>query len=107
MSKHPTHVETRNEEATDYDIRNKSRWVALSDGTMTLKQHFVDLGDDETTALTKVTQVSRAVSTSKPEAKIDYIMGDTQPLKDEIQSVDEVTYPWFDQAAKDAIINVL
>lgn len=83
-----------------YDERCEQRKKTLYSATMKFVAYFMSLGDDQNTAETKVAQVSTDVNATL----YGYVLGNTQPLLDAIQSS---TLPHMDQAAKDKIIGDL
>jgi len=85
----------------DYSNRNKDRSATLEKATISMVGYYMTLGDDEETANGKVGLISRMIKADL----YPYILGDTQPLKDNLQAIDSL--PHFDQAAKDFIIALL
>ena len=87
----------------NYEARNESREETLLAATMNFVGYFMGLGDDQITAETKVTQMSTEVAAFL----YVYTLGNTQPLIDAINNIDEGTYPFMDSASKAYIINEL
>ncbi len=79
-----------------YVNRIKQREFTLANATMQFVGYFMALGDDQATAEGKVSQVSTAVATYL----YVYTLGNTQPLIDAINAIDEVAMPFMDAAAK-------
>jgi hypothetical protein len=84
----------------DYMSRTDRRQQVLMTATMNFVAYFMGLGDDQTTAESKVSQVSTEVAA----LLYVYTLGNTQPLLDAIQAS---TLPHMDQAAKDKLIGDL
>ena len=83
-----------------YMNRVRNREFTLGKATMNFVAYFMGLGDDQTTAESKVSQVSTEVAA----LLYVYTLGNTQPLLDAIQAS---TLPHMDQAAKDKLIGDL
>ena len=84
--------------------RDQSRWMRLNHATGTLKQHFVDGGDSQAQAKSKVRQLSTEVSEMGGEPIMNYILGNKQPLKNKINNS---ALSFMDTAAKLVIVNKL
>ena len=83
-----------------YMNRVRNREFTLGKATMNFVAYFMGLGDDQTTAESKVSQVSTEVAA----LLYVYTLGNTQPLIDAIQAS---TLPHMNQAAKDKLIGDL
>lgn len=81
---------------TTYQERCLMREQTLDESTTNLIKYFIGLGDDETTAKSKVTQVSTKVAAFL----YPYVKGNVSSLIDALNAVDEVELPFFDAAAK-------
>ena len=90
-----------------YDLRTSRREKTLMSATMNAVAYFMLLGDTQEDAEAKVQQISGAVRAADGGAKFDYVLGDTQPLIDAINGIDEVALPFFDAAAKTALVSDL
>lgn len=66
--------------------------------------YFENLGDTAADAEIKIITLSRDINSRNGFSKFDYILGDVQPLKDEIQASELI---FMDQNAKDYIISYL
>lgn len=98
----PRRVYTKDEiVVAEYAKRNEAREDTLITATMDMVGYFMGLGDDQPTAEGKVKQLSDDIRIADAGAKFDYVLGNTQPLKDAIQAS---TLPFMDQAAKDFLI---
>lgn len=86
-----------------YKMRNEQREQTLDDATMNLVAYFMGLGDDQATAEDKVGQISDEVA----PWMYSYVKGRTSKLIAELNAIDEVTYPFFDSAAKAKIVGDL
>lgn len=98
------------EEAARYALRNDQRLKTLLKATMNLVGYFVslDVSADpiETKMLNaqnKVKQVSTELRKIDGGAKFDYVLGDTQPLIDAVNLIDEGILPFMDAAAKNKL----
>ncbi len=97
-------------ELAGYYKRSYKRKLLLCDATMNSVKHFVDLGDDLETANDKVDQIADVILDNLPGAVIGYELGNTrqkQKLINGINNIDEVAFPFFNQAAKDSLISKL
>lgn len=83
-----------------YQERNAMRQNTLESATMSFVAYFMGLGDDLTTAQTKVAEVSTEVA----PLLYPFVLGNTQPLLDALNAS---TLPQMDQNAKNAIIDYL
>lgn len=79
-----------------YEERNEAREKTLDEATMNLVAYYMGLGDDLATAQDKVGQISDIVA----PWMFSYVKGRTAKLIAELNAIDEVTYPFFDAAAK-------
>jgi hypothetical protein len=79
-----------------YSSRTRNRELTLMKATMSFVGYFMGLGDDQTTAESKVSDVSTEVA----QFLYVYTLGNTQPLIDAINNIDEVAFPYMDAAAK-------
>jgi hypothetical protein len=86
-----------------YKDRNAAREQALDEATMNLVAYYMGLGDDLATAQDKVGQISDEVA----PWIYSYVKGRTSKLIAELNAIDEVTYPFFDSAAKAKIVGDL
>lgn len=86
-----------------YDIRTTGREKTLMAATMGFVAYFMGLGDDQATAEDKVSQVSTSVAA----LLYVYTLGNTQPLIDAINNIDEVAMPFMDAAAKANLVGGL
>lgn len=84
--------------------RSELREIKLMESTMALVVSFMTDGDDETTAKDKVKSLSDELTTNSPGAKYDFVLGNTQPLKDAVQASVLV---YMTQAKKDIVLNIL
>lgn len=91
----------------DYMIRNENREGAMADAVITLVEHYVGLGDTVEVANDKVDQVSyelRHPTKSNLNYAIDgYATGSAlckTDLKNGIDAIDEVVYPFFTATEK-------
>lgn len=83
-----------------YNARCNARQFKLLNATMNFVEYFISLGDDKTTAETKVSEVSTEVA----EYLYAYVLGNKAPL---INGIHTSTLPFMDAAAKDSLINDL
>jgi len=101
----------------DYMVRSlHNRFGTFSNATMMMIGYFIALdlsGDDDETkqanAQIKVDQISKELFSNDSFA-LGYIMGSTScriEFFNKINAISEVTYTFFDQAAKDFLINEL
>lgn len=67
---------------SSYSERNLLRHQLIEESTMNFVQYFIDLGDDTPTANSKVSELSTEVA----QYIYIYILGNTQPLIDSINS---------------------
>lgn len=79
-----------------YEMRNAAREKTLDEATMALVGYYMNLGDDQATAEDKVGQISDVVA----PYMYSYVKGRTSKLISELNAIDEVTYPFYDAAAK-------
>jgi hypothetical protein len=86
-----------------YEMRNAAREKTLDDATMGLVGYYMNLGDDQATAEDKVGQISDEVA----PWMYSYVKGRTSKLIAELNAIDEVTYPFYDAAAKAFMANLL
>jgi len=86
-----------------YDFRTSSREKTLMKATMDFIAYFMSLGDTKEEAETKVGEVSGIVSAYL----YVYTLGNVSPLLNAINSIDENTMPFMNQAAKDNLISGL
>jgi hypothetical protein len=84
--------------------RSMSRQLTLMESTMALVAAFMSDGDTEDAAKAKVKLFSQDITSRTPGVKYDFILGDTQPLKDSVQ--DSVLAD-MTQAKKDVVLNIL
>ena len=84
---------------TTYEERNLMRQKVLENATMGLVAYFLGLGDDMTTAQTKVSQLSTEVAAYI----FPYILGNTEL----INQINASTLAFMDDDAKAAIVNIL
>lgn len=97
-------METSNNEATEsYKSRTAQRQLQLMSATMSFVGYFMGLGDDQTTAESKVSGVSTFVA---PLLYV-YTLGNKQPLTDAINNINIVDLPFMDEAAKSFLITKL
>jgi hypothetical protein len=87
-----------------YKERNDSREKVLMESTMALVSSFITDGSTEDEAKDKVRAFSNEITTNAPGAKYDFVLGNTQPLKDAVQAsvLADMT-----QAKKDIVLNIL
>lgn len=97
-------IELHGDDSNNKFIRDKSRWIRLNHATGTLKQYFIDGGDTHIQAKSKVNQLSTESSGMGNEPIMNYIMGNKQPLKDNINAS---ALSFMDAAAKAVIVNKL
>jgi hypothetical protein len=83
-----------------YADRCSKRQDQLMIATMNFVEYFVKLGDDQSTAEAKVTEVSTEVAAYL----YAYVLGNKAPL---INSIHTSSLPFMDEAAKDSLINDL
>lgn len=86
-----------------YKMRTEAREKTLLDATMGFVAYFMGLGDDQVTAETKVGQVSSEVAA----LLYVYTLGNTQPLIDAINNIDDAVLTFMDAAAKAYIVGQL
>lgn len=84
---------TDEREYAAYDERCELRKKTLYVATMNFVNYFVSLGDDLSTAQSKVAQVSTEVNPTI----FGYVLGNVQPL---IDAINASTLPFMDAAAK-------
>lgn len=84
------------ESVAGYYSRTSSREKTLMEATMNFVAYFMGLGDDQATAEGKVSQVSTEVA---PLLYV-YTLGNTQPLIDAINAIDDQVMTFMDAAAK-------
>lgn len=83
-----------------YADRCSKRQDQLIIATMNFVQYFIGLGDDQSTAETKVSQLSTEVAAYL----YAYVLGNKTPL---INGINNSSLSFMDQAAKDYLINQL
>jgi hypothetical protein len=83
-----------------YSSRCSARQFQLMMSTMNFVEYFVKLGDDQSTAEAKVTEVSTEVAAYL----YAYVLGNKQPL---IDGIDSSTLPFMDANAKSQLIQDL
>lgn len=86
-----------------YDKRCKKRGITLMQATMDMVAYFMGLGDTKEEAESKIGQVSTSVAS----LLYAYKLGNTQPLIDAINNIDEQEMPFMDDEAKQELINKL
>lgn len=102
--------ELHDETTQDYLVRTSNRTAKLGQSTMALLLHLITLetDPDETikydNAKLKVQQLSQEISTSKPGAKTDYMLGDTAEL---INCVNASVLTFMDSTAKLIVVDIL
>jgi len=89
------------QELVDRSLTN--RFGTLSAASVGIVGYFMGLGDTQVQAEAKVKEVSRLIKSDF----FLYVLGDTQPLIDDINAIDEVAYPYMDAAAKAFVISIL
>jgi len=103
----------QDELTSDYMIRVYNRTAMLGKSTMELLKHLITLETDPDpnvnyeAAKAKVKQLSQEITASKPAAKFDYTLGDTDDLINYIDSIDETTHPFMSAAAKTIVTDIL
>jgi hypothetical protein len=79
-----------------YKMRTEAREKTLMEATMSFVGYFMALGDTQEAAEVKVSQVSSEVAA----LLYVYTLGNTQPLIDAINNIDDTVLTFMDAAAK-------
>jgi hypothetical protein len=99
---------TENKDVMGLKSRSDSRELTLMTSTMSLVASYVTDGDTKDDAKVKVKAVSDEITSLSPGAKYDFVLGNTQPLKDAVQALaTNATLAHFTQAKADVVLNIL
>ena len=97
-------IQIHDDDSSNKFTRDQSRWLRLNHATNTLKKYFIDNGNSQAQAKSKVNQLSTEASTIGGEPIMNYILGNKQPLKDNINAS---ILSFMDATAKSIILNKL
>ena len=97
-------IQLKSDKATHFLKRSMARWHSYADATTALHQHFIDAGDDKSTAKQKVRALANEISANQNEPIMRYIMGVKAPL---ISGVNNSVLSFMDTAAKTVVTSRL